>query len=232
MPAEGRLSLQDRHRIASGLGEGLSYAEIARRLGRTTSTVSREIGRNGGPAGYRAELAHRATQRRARRRVPGAPPGSAARSGSAGAAAEVEAAAHQAVEMAVGMGLPRMTARVLIALWLSADGRLTAAELTRELGVSAASVSTAVGYLTRQGLIRRETEGRRDVYVVDADASYRSTVISAQQTLQAAQVAKESAEKIGVDTPEGARLAKAAFFLERVSLDVLESAQRWRSVLI
>jgi DNA-binding transcriptional regulator GbsR (MarR family) len=229
MPAEGRLSLQDRHRIASGLGEGLSYAEIARRLGRTTSTVSREIGRNGGPAGYRAELAHRATQRRARRRVP--PPGSAARSGSAGAAAEVEAAAHQAVEMAVGMGLPRMTARVLIALWLSADGRLTAAEVTRELGVSAASVSTAVGYLTRQGLIRREAEGRRDVYVVDADASYRSTVISAQQTLQAAQVAKESAEKIGVDTPAGARLAKAASFLERVSLDVLDSAQRWRSVL-
>ncbi|MEY9929075.1 DNA-binding MarR family transcriptional regulator [Catenulispora sp. GP43] len=241
----GRLSQQDRQRIAAGLLEGLSYAEIARRLGRTTSTVSREIGRNGGPAGYRAELAHRATERRARRRTPsgrgggsGGAPGAGAGAGAASGARLGDADAQTAqaaqaggVEMAVGMGLPKMMAKVLIALWLSADGRLTAAELTRELAVSPASVSAAVRYLTAQSLIRRETQGRRDVYVVDADAWYRSTVAGAEQTLHAARVAKESAERLGLDTPVGIRLAKGGAFLERTSLDALESAERWRGLL-
>ncbi|WP_194923780.1 MarR family transcriptional regulator [Catenulispora pinisilvae] len=221
----GRLTQQDRQRIAAWLAEGLSYAEIARRLGRTTSTVSREIGRNGGPAGYRAELAHRATERRARRRTPSIPP----RRDSGNA--EARAAEEHAVETAVGMGLPRMTARVLIALWASDEGRLTAAELTRSLGVSPASVSAAVGYLAGQGLIQRESLGRRDVYVVDNDAWYRSIVTGAEQTLQAAQVARESAERLGLDTPAGARLASGGAFLERVSLDTVESAKRWRGLL-
>ncbi|MFB7357563.1 helix-turn-helix domain-containing protein [Streptomyces gardneri] len=45
----GRLTQQERERIAAGIAAGLSYAEIARRVGRPTSTVSREISRNGGP---------------------------------------------------------------------------------------------------------------------------------------------------------------------------------------
>ena len=224
----GRLTEQDRQRIAAWLVEGLSYAEIARRLGRTTSTVSREIGRNGGPAGYRAELAHRATERRARRRAPSA--GTASRAGSG--AAEAWAAQDEAVELAVGTGLPRMVARVLIGLWLSPDGRLTAAELSRGLGVSPASVSSAVGYLIRQELIRRETQGRRDVYVVDNDAWYQSTVTGAEQTLHAARLATQYAEQVGLDTPAGARLAKSGAFLEQISRDALESAERWRSLLM
>ena len=216
----GRLTQQDRQRIASGLADGLSYAEIARRLDRTPSTVSREIARNGGPAGYRAELAHRATERRARRRTPSA----------AGAAGSWDGE-DQAVEAAVSTGLPKMVARVLIRLWLTADGRLTAAELARGLGVSPASVSTAVGYLDRQGLVRRESLGRRDVYVVDNEAWYRSTVIGVRQTLQAAQIAKESAVRLGLDTAAGAQLAKGGEFLERISLDALESAERWRELL-
>ena len=103
------------------------------------------------------------------------------------------------VDLAVGLGMPRMPARVLIALWLSADGRLTAAGLARGLGVSPASVSVAVGYLIGQGLIRREPQGRRDVYVVDNDAWYQSMVTGAQQTLAAAQAAKQSAERLGLD---------------------------------
>jgi len=48
---------EDREQIAAGLSEGLSLAEIARRLDRPTSTVSREVQRNGGHAGYRAQEA-------------------------------------------------------------------------------------------------------------------------------------------------------------------------------
>lgn len=66
----GRLTQQDRQRIAAGLTDGLSYAEIARRLDRPTSTISREIGRNGGPSGYQPQQAHRATAQRARRGTP------------------------------------------------------------------------------------------------------------------------------------------------------------------
>src|ERR671922_1706112 len=70
----GRLTQQERQQIALGLADGLAYAEIARRLDRPTSTITREVMRNGGPTGYRADLAHRATEHRAHRRKQAAPP--------------------------------------------------------------------------------------------------------------------------------------------------------------
>ncbi|MEV0308482.1 GbsR/MarR family transcriptional regulator [Nonomuraea fuscirosea] len=221
---EGRLTRQDRQRIAAGLAEGRSYADIARRLDRPTSTISREVGRNGGPGDYRPERAHQAAARRARRGIPARSPEPQDRT-----ALEV---AEGAVEMAVGMGLPKMVARVLIGLWLSEDGRLTAAELSRGLNVSPASISMAVGYLTQQGLIRRERDPqrRRDIYVVDDDAWYHSTMISARQTLAAAEITKVAGQALGLDTPVGRRLARGGAFLERISLDALASAERWRDL--
>src|SRR3954471_3455469 len=71
----GRLTQQERQQIVLGLADGLAYAEIARGLARPTSTVTREVMRNGGPAAYRADLAHRATERRAHRRKPTPPRG-------------------------------------------------------------------------------------------------------------------------------------------------------------
>src|SRR5581483_10368668 len=71
----GRLTQSERQQIALGLADSLPYAEIARRLDRPTSTVTREVMRNGGPTGYRAELAHRATERRSHRRRQPAPRG-------------------------------------------------------------------------------------------------------------------------------------------------------------
>ncbi|RJL30014.1 MarR family transcriptional regulator [Bailinhaonella thermotolerans] len=223
----GRLTQRDRNRIAAGLSEGLSYAEIARRLGRPTSTISREVHRNGGPGGYRPEQAHRATERRARRSTPAVLP---AGGGPYGPAGDTEA---EAVAVAVRMGLQRMTARVLIRLLITEDGRLTAAELARGLKVSPASVSTAVGYLIEQGLIRRERDPRRrrDVYVMDDDMWYHTVVRSAHQTLEAAEMTRRAAEDIGPDTPVGRRLTTGAHFLERISLDTLASAERWRDLL-
>jgi IS30 family transposase len=57
-----RLSLDERIEIQLGVGEGRSFALIARGLGRSTSTVSREVGRHGGRLGYRAVRADRAAQ--------------------------------------------------------------------------------------------------------------------------------------------------------------------------
>ncbi|NUP51012.1 MAG: helix-turn-helix domain-containing protein [Catenulispora sp.] len=220
---------QDRQRIAAGLIEGLSYTEIGRRLDRPTSTVCREIARNGGPTGYRPEQAHRATQRRARRRIPttAATPPAEQRD------ADVREAQDGVVEMAVDMGLPRMAARVLTSLWFSQNGRLTAAELARTLKVSPASVSTAVGYLGRHGLIRRERDPRhrRDVYVVDNDTWYQSAMTGARQTLEAARITTAHAQALGLDTPTGSRLAKAGAFLEQISLDTLRSVELRRALL-
>ncbi|MER5421131.1 MarR family transcriptional regulator, partial [Streptosporangium roseum] len=72
---------------------------------------------------------------------------------------------------------------------------------------------------------------RRDIYVIDDDAWYHSIVISERQTLETVRAMMAVAEPYGLDSPVGQRLAKTAAFLERVSLDILESADRWRTLL-
>ncbi|MCX4718015.1 winged helix-turn-helix domain-containing protein [Streptomyces avidinii] len=126
-----------------------------------------------------------------------------------------------------------MTARVHVDLLLSEDGRRTAAELTRRLKVSPASVSVAVNFLVEHGYVRRERDPqrRRDIYVVDDDAWYHSIVISSRQTLEAAQASTAAAQTYGPESPVGQRLAKVGAFLEQVSLDMLESADRCRRLL-
>jgi IS30 family transposase len=66
-PSSARLSAADREAIRSGLDEGVSLREIARRLKRAPSTVSREVGANGGPTAYQGWRAHRRASDRARR---------------------------------------------------------------------------------------------------------------------------------------------------------------------
>ncbi|MBB6348727.1 helix-turn-helix domain-containing protein [Nonomuraea muscovyensis] len=219
-----RLSQQDRQRIAAGLTAGLSYREIARRLDRPTSTITREIARNGGPAGYLPQQAHQATIQRARRGTP-APPNAAT--------PPIATMEQEIIEMAVRAGMPRTAARVHHDLALAEDGRRTAAELARRLNVSPASVSVAVNFLVQQGYARRERDPRRrrDIYVIDDGAWYHAVVISRQQTLETVRATMAVAETYGLDGPVGQRLAKTAAFLERVSLDIIESADRWRHLL-
>jgi IS30 family transposase len=64
------LSLEDRDEISRGLAEGLSLREIATRLGRAPSTISREVAHNGGRANYRAARADRGAWQRAERPKP------------------------------------------------------------------------------------------------------------------------------------------------------------------
>ena len=66
-PAPGRLSLAEREEITIGLARGETLTAIAARLGRATSTISREVGANGGRSGYRAWCAHMRARRSARR---------------------------------------------------------------------------------------------------------------------------------------------------------------------
>ncbi|MFI6395430.1 helix-turn-helix domain-containing protein [Nonomuraea sp. NPDC050547] len=218
------MTQQDRERIAAGLASRLSYAQIAQRLNRPTSTISREVARNGGPGGYRAQQAHQASVQRARRGTP-APPRA---TGTPAGALEQEI-----IEMVVRTGLPRMTARVQLDLALSENGRRTAAELTRRLRISPASVSVAVNSLVESGFIRRERDPRRrrDIYVLDDDAWYHAVVTSGRQTLETMRATMALAEAHGLDSTVGRRLARTGAFLEQVSKDTIESADRWRGLL-
>ena len=61
------LSVDEREEISRGIAAGLSARTIARRINRPSSTVSREIARNGGRDAYRALVADAAAFERARR---------------------------------------------------------------------------------------------------------------------------------------------------------------------
>jgi hypothetical protein len=244
-----RLTQADRQQIAAGLADGLSLAQIARRLSRPTSTVSREVNRNLRADGYRADQAQRATQRRARRHTssaaPGMPAGGPRPAGgrtpdsAAGEDAEIgrdPEAVHEYEEslasVLVGMGLPRMISRVLCCLYITDSGSLTSAELVQRLRVSPASVSKAVGYLEAQQLVRRESAGgrRRERYVVDDDAWYKAWVVSGQTNMMLAAEANRGAEILGSGTPAGARLALVGRFLELVSADLMQRGEYYREM--
>jgi DNA-binding CsgD family transcriptional regulator len=59
------LSLSEREEISRAVAAGQSMRSIAAALGRAPSTISREIKRNGGPEGYRANRADQAAWDRA-----------------------------------------------------------------------------------------------------------------------------------------------------------------------
>jgi transposase, IS30 family len=67
VPGPGRPTLADREEITLGLHAGESFTMIAARLGKAVSTVSREVGANGGRCGYRAWRAHQRAREQARR---------------------------------------------------------------------------------------------------------------------------------------------------------------------
>jgi DNA-binding transcriptional ArsR family regulator len=229
----GRLTQQERQRIALGLADGLAYAEIARGLDRPTSTVTREVMRNGGPAAYRADLAHRATEHRARRRGRAAPPAPRPLPQAYGRDAEaVREYEERFATVLVRTGTPAMMARVLACLSVTDAGSLTAAELVQRLGVSPASVSKAITYLVGQGLVRRERdERRRERYVVDADVWYQSMVSSARATDELVGIARRGVGVLGPETPAAARLENIARFVAFVSASITRAAEQAREVL-
>jgi IS30 family transposase len=66
-PSPARLSRDEREEVRAGLERGETYTTIAGTIGRAVSTVSREVGANGGRDGYKAWHAHQEAGRRARR---------------------------------------------------------------------------------------------------------------------------------------------------------------------
>jgi DNA-binding transcriptional regulator GbsR (MarR family) len=228
----GRLTAQERQQIALGLADDLAYAEIARRIDRPTSTVTREVMRNGGPGGYRADLAQRATQQRAHRRRPTAHRGAQAARPEGSDDAALREYEETFTTLLMQSGLPRMAAAVLTRLYVADSGSLTAAELVQKLQVSPASVSKAVALLENLGLIRREREdGRRERYAADGDAWYQSMIAAARSNAALAATARQGVDVLGRDSPAGERLENMARFIDFVAESITRAAEQARDLL-
>lgn len=87
-------------------------------------------------------------------------------------------AAETSAAVLTAAGFPKMPARALMALVVSEDGALTAAELADVLGASPAAVSGAVRYLQTVGFAHRVSQpgSRRDRYALPEDLWYVATL--------------------------------------------------------
>jgi DNA-binding transcriptional regulator GbsR (MarR family) len=229
----GRLTQAERQQIALGLADDLAYAEIARRIDRPTSTITREVMRNGGPTAYRADLAHRATERRARRRGQAVPRRlQVPRPGDGRDAEAVREYEEMFTTVLMQSGLPKMMSRVLTCLYTTDAGSLSASELVRRLQVSPASISKAITHLEGQHLVRRERdERRRERYLVDDDLWYQAMMASARSNAQLVETARQGVGILGPDTPAGARLENIARFLDFVAENITRAAEQAREIL-
>ncbi|MFD2472991.1 GbsR/MarR family transcriptional regulator [Amycolatopsis silviterrae] len=213
MPGD-RLTREERLRIEDWLAGGLGYAEIARQLGRPTSTISREVARNSTAGVYAADDAQETAGRRARRRKPVRPAGQV----SDGLPSEAARGfVDRFAPLLAATGLPRMTARVFACLLIS-DG-LTSADLVRQLRVSPASVSKSIGYLEAMALVLRRPDpgGRRERYAIDDGAWLRAWRADTDAHGRIASAARRGIDLFGADTPAGARLGEMSRFFGRLS---------------
>jgi DNA-binding transcriptional regulator GbsR (MarR family) len=130
----------------------------------------------------------------------------------------------------VDAGVPRMPARVLVAIIGSDSGRMTSAELAETLQVSPAAISGAVRYLSQVRMIRveREPGSRRDVYVSDGDIWYESILNRDRLIPRWQQSLREGVEALGPDTPAGIRLAETLAFFDFIHEELGEFLARWQ----
>jgi predicted transcriptional regulator len=129
-------------------------------------------------------------------------------------------------------GMQRLPSRVFALLLADPDGRMTASEIGDALAVSAASVSGAVRSLQQMLMIHREREpgSRRDVFVV-ADDAWHDVMINSTVTYEPLkQSLREGVDQVGGEgTPAGDRLALSVEFLDFISEEMAQLAQRWEA---
>lgn len=128
-------------------------------------------------------------------------------------------------------GVPRMPARVFVALLTADSGRLTAAELAERLRASPAAISGAVRYLVQVNLVSREREpgSRRDVYSVPGDIWYEA-ILRREPLLARWQASlREGIDLVGSATPAGERLTETLAFFDFVQEETPAMLERWRA---
>jgi DNA-binding transcriptional regulator GbsR (MarR family) len=129
-------------------------------------------------------------------------------------------------------GIPRMPARVFVALLVSNDGRRTAAELAEMLKVSPAAVSNAVRYLQQVRLAVREREPgeRRDHYRLYNDTWYEAVAQRDEMLRRWQEDMRGGIEAVGADTPAGRRLEETRRFYAFLLDEMPQLMERWRKL--
>jgi DNA-binding transcriptional regulator GbsR (MarR family) len=150
----------------------------------------------------------------------------------AGAGAVADQAVSQFTERFAGalteMGVPRMPARVFVALLTSDAGRLTAAEIGAALQASPAAVSGAVRYLVQIGLVMRASEPgtRRLAYSVPEDVWQHMIAGRNAEMARWARILREGADLLS-DRPAAARVAETAEYFDFVVGELPGVQARW-----
>jgi DNA-binding transcriptional regulator GbsR (MarR family) len=129
----------------------------------------------------------------------------------------------------VAAGFPPMPARVFVALVVSEDGRLTAADLAATLRISPAAVSGAVRYLIQVGLVHKERVpgSRRDYYRMPGNMWDDLLRMRDQVMSRWGALVREGIDLVGPDTAAGARMAEQAAFLEFATREMADLLTRW-----
>ncbi|MDD7814114.1 GbsR/MarR family transcriptional regulator [Mycolicibacter sinensis] len=138
--------------------------------------------------------------------------------------------AEQLALTLTGLGLQRMTARVLAALLFTERSTMTMGELAEKLQASAGAISGAMKMLTAVGLAERVPvpASRREHYRLRDDAwavlfTNQNVTISAMQDAAAAGIAA-----IGADHPAHRRLTQMRDFYTFLLGEIPALLDRWR----
>lgn len=143
-------------------------------------------------------------------------------------AAQVPEFQDRIVGVLTAVGVPRMAARVLMAL-MASDGALTAAEIAEHLDISAAAVSGTVRYLQRLGFVARisVSGSRRDRYGIVLDAWYSATMTNGAGYQQVADAAANGAASLPAGSPAQLRLAEMSDFFLFIQERIRELMHEW-----
>lgn len=138
--------------------------------------------------------------------------------------------AEQLALTLTGLGLQRMTARVLAALLFTERSTMTMGELAEKLQASAGAISGAMKMLTAVGLAERVPvpASRREHYRLRDDAwavlfTNQNVTISAMQDAAAAGIVA-----IGADHPAHRRLTQMRDFYTFLLGEIPALLDRWR----
>ena len=149
--------------------------------------------------------------------------------GQARDAAAVRQFIQRFASLLADSGMPRMPARIFVALLTADTSSLTADELAGLLQVSPAAVSGGVRYLVQVGLVSRETEAgsRRHVYRMPDNVWHEVLRVRDRIMMRWADTMRDGADVLGAGTPAGERLAESAMYFDFVSKELPALLDRW-----
>lgn len=126
-------------------------------------------------------------------------------------------------------GFPKMPARALMALVVSEDGSLTAAELSEVLAASPAAVSGAVRYLQTVGFVHRVSQpgSRRDRYSLPDHAWYVASLRQNPVYERLADLAAATADGLPVGSAARERIDEMGRFYRFLMARLPELLNEW-----